>query len=188
VQRVRRDDSNAFCGPADRDLACRAFRDGNGQQGLGLDALVRFNPTVKGMRPDVALAHELEHARHRTQGIMDPGVVGARPGPGDIQADMPVIVPPQRPDEPMGANVVNSREHQAMGIGQHPMYPQRGGRLEGMTEAAYVRERNLLGDNLQMRSSYRSANPFASGAAPLPANTSMASMYAPVIAPGENRR
>jgi hypothetical protein len=178
------DNHTATAASADLLKGNRAYRDPvTGQQGLGIDAQVRFNPAVEatsGIRSDVGLAHELEHARHMTQGIMEPGVLKYGQGPKDVQADMPVITNG-------GANVMHAREHQAMGIGNYPVYPQRGGKLEGMTESAYVAERNAMGDNLPQRTSYRPAAATAPGAAPLPANANLQGMYDPLIQPGASR-
>jgi hypothetical protein len=185
---VTPDNANAFAAPAVRQNETRGYRDPKtGAQGLGLDAQVRINPAVEsvtGTRSDLLLAHELEHARHTTQGIMEPGVIQYGQGPKDIPSEMPVITPG-------GANVVYAREHQAMGVGNYPMYPQRGGKVEGMTEAAYVAERNAMGDNLPARQGHRDLGPTAPGAPPPPAldaNVPLNKMYDPLLPTGVNRQ
>jgi hypothetical protein len=70
------------------------FRGPDGARGRGTDVDVFFDPT-RGPRPDVVLAHELEHARHQTQGTMAPGHLDGVPrcelqaiGLGDFAGDL----------------------------------------------------------------------------------------------------
>jgi hypothetical protein len=54
------------------------FRAADGARGPGTDVDLFFDPT-RGERPDVVLVHELEHARHQTQGTMARGHVDGIP-------------------------------------------------------------------------------------------------------------
>jgi hypothetical protein len=97
---------------------------------------VNINPTVdhEGAPPDVALVHELEHARHGTQGIMQKGLVDD--DGGGVRGDGAHGFLPS----------VSRAEHQVIGIGGMPQVPREG----GLTENQYRQERGLA-----PRASYR---------------------------------
>src|SRR5258708_1358532 len=75
-----RDTTNGFADPVD---GYDSVPGEDGSPGLGLDVNVRYNPgvSVAGIRSDVVLAHELEHAHHQTQGTPRSGGWGRGPTP-----------------------------------------------------------------------------------------------------------
>lgn len=106
------------------------------ERGTGTDSVVRINPgSILGLRSDVVMAHELQHALHQTQGTNAPRDSNFGTGPD--------------------ANIRNS-ERQAVGLtrsdtatGGH--YP---GDADGCTENTYRQERNALGDRFLPRTQY----------------------------------
>jgi hypothetical protein len=79
---------------------------GNLVPGRGTDALVLLNPLgilPEGIRNDVALMHELNHALHTTSGTNDP--MGVNKDPGAAGTDVNCNVP--------------ESEYQAVGLGMH---------------------------------------------------------------------
>lgn len=113
------------------------FRHGDGTRGDGSDATVFWNPTADVgalHRPDVILAHELQHAVHHTQGTNAMGKV----------------------TDPTSADKGgNNRERQAQGLSYEGHFP---GDDDGCTENDYRRERNDLAgmnDKLLPQESYK---------------------------------
>ena len=103
-------------------------------RGTGTDSELRINPGhILGLRSDVVMAHEMQHALHQTQGTNGVGKFGSG----------------------TDANVNNS-ERQAVGLtrsdtvtGGH--YP---GDADGCTENTYREQRNQLGDRFLPRTRY----------------------------------
>ncbi len=124
---------NAFARAADPD---KRFRHADGSRGDGSDATVFWNPTADVddlHRPDVILAHELQHALHHTQGTNAMGKV----------------------TDPTSADVGgNNRERQAQGLSYEGHHP---GDDDGVTENEYRKQRNALGmgDRLLPQESYK---------------------------------
>ncbi|MCE9578476.1 MAG: type III secretion system effector protein [Deltaproteobacteria bacterium] len=124
------------------------YRASDHSRGAGADATIRFSP-VAGTADtpvDVALAHELQHALHTTQGTI------AR---GDWTGYGRDATPP-----PLGAGPVPNAERQAVGLdffGAHAHDPV------GCTENQYRMERNTLGigDPLRLRHHYLPPDMFA---------------------------
>jgi hypothetical protein len=124
---------NAFARAADPD---KRFRHADGSRGDGSDATVFWNPTADVddlHRPDVILAHELQHALHHTQGTNAMGKVT-----DSTSADV-------------GGN---NRERQAQGLSYEGHH---AGDDHGVTENQYRKERNALGlgDRLLPQESYQ---------------------------------
>jgi hypothetical protein len=139
------------------------------KRGAGTDATIYWNPhevqiggVGEAFRPDVVLAHEMQHARHQTQGTMAGGYVDQAAHLSD------------------SLHGIAASEHQAAGIGRWapgahaPGGVHFPGDADGCTENTYRQQRNDLGDNLPMRSMYASAqHPFSvAPSSPVPVPTS----------------
>jgi hypothetical protein len=117
-------------------------------KGKGGDTNVHWNPTLSapgiagGMRPDIALFHELTHGLHQTQGTMATGdVTTASPVMNDwpkstLQNGVPTVT-----------DKVSNEEHKTVGLG---LYAK-----DSITENAYRRQLAQNGENVQERTSYR---------------------------------
>lgn len=118
------------------------------RRGAGTDVNIFYNPMnvqIGGVgethRSDVVLAHEMQHARHETQGTMAGGYVDGSYHLSDH------------------LHGVAAFEHQAAGLGQwapghNPGGVHFPGDADGCTENTYRQQRNDLGDNLPLRTSY----------------------------------
>lgn len=109
-------------------------RDAAGVRGTGDDSTLLINPgVISGLRSDVAMAHEMQHALHQTQGTMGSGTFGSG----------------------IDTNVKNA-ERQAAGLrrSDSPDGGQYPGDIDGCTENTYRQERNLLGDRFLPRTRY----------------------------------
>ncbi len=123
---------NAFAGGGSH-----SSRDAAGVRGTGDDSTISINPgNILGLRSDVVMAHEMQHALHQTQGTMGFAKFGS------------------------GADTnINNSERQAVGLSRSDSpggghYP---GDMDGCTENTYRQERNLLGDRFVPRTQYSGA-------------------------------
>ena len=109
------------------------LRDDAGNRGTGSDSTIYLNPgSNRGLRSDVSLVHEMEHALSQTQGT------GATGGFGEPGVDVNV----------------NNRERQAVGLTRSDGGGVRyAGDPKGCHENKYREERNELGDQFVPRTS-----------------------------------
>lgn len=109
-------------------------RSAEGGRGTGGDSTIMFNPgTQQGLRSDVSLVHEMNHALAQTQGTSAYGCFGSGPD----------------------SNTKNL-ERQAVGLSRTDSPGVRGhsGDPRGLPENIYREERNALGDQFAPRTSY----------------------------------
>ncbi|MGE5183961.1 MAG: M91 family zinc metallopeptidase [Acidobacteriota bacterium] len=105
-------------------------------RGEGSDSTLHINPgSILGLRTDVVLAHEMQHARQETQGTMAVGKFGSGPDTN-----------------------INNYERQAVGLSRSdtPTGGHYPGDPDGCTENTYRQERNALGDRFLPRTNYSS--------------------------------
>ena len=105
------------------------------ERGSGTDSTILINPgEILGLRSDVVMAHEMQHALHQTQGTNGVGKFG---GTGDDVK-------------------VNNSERQAVGLTRSdtPTGGHYPGDPDGCTENTYRQQRNDLGDRFLPRERY----------------------------------
>lgn len=144
-------------GYADPEHSDRMQRNADGTRGTGTDVNIRMNPMdILGLRSDVVLAHEMQHAMHETQGTMARGVYDTATGGQGPDATY------QNTDDQ--GNVIstgiNNWERQAVGLTRTDV-PSGGhfpGDADGCTENTYREQRNQLGlgDRFVPRTDYTS--------------------------------
>lgn len=112
-----------------------AFRSYDGERGIATDAMVNINPgEIRGLRSDVALAHELRHAQDMTEGSLAAGIfVGEGPDSATQFNAERAAVGLRRSDSPDGGSYI--------------------GDASG-NENGYRQERNELGDRFLPRTNY----------------------------------
>lgn len=133
---------NAFAAAQGTDA--ETFRSPTGVRGVGSDSKLSINPgMVAGLRSDVVMAHEIQHAFNHTQGNRAQGKFG---GTG--------------PDA-----TINNRERQAVGLTRSDTGGLAAGHFpgdeDGCTENQYREERNELGmgDRFLPRTQYSGTMP-----------------------------
>lgn len=138
---LRHDNAFARAGDGSWDDHYAASRDEHGTRGEGVNSTIMFNPgEVLGLRSDVVLDHEMQHAIHQTQGTMAEGDFG---GISDGHGGT------------LDAGVGN-RERQAVGLSRDdsPTGGHYPGDPDGCTENTYRLQSNQLGDRFLPREHY----------------------------------
>jgi len=128
---------NAFARPE----GSGSRRDAAGNRGSGTDSTILINPgniLSQGVRSDVVMAHEMQHATHQTQGTNAFGKFGSGPDTN-----------------------INNSERQATGLtrSDSPTGGHYPGDPDGCTENDYRMQSNALGDRFLPRTQYAGSMP-----------------------------